>query len=109
MTNTNKPPRITKTTCEACKRPLAVAERGRIAHVHVACRTADNDFARMERAVEAACADMTDEELAQARKYWVGRFFHFTNGKFNRAKTKAQNAKAAKRKPVPASAQAELI
>lgn len=100
-TTTNRP---TTTKCEVCGRPVQVAAKGRIAHVHPACRDMDNDFARLERAVDAATAGMTAEELAAFRKMLVGRFFHWTNGKFNAAKGNG----SAKRKAAKASTTAQL-
>ena len=95
--------RPTSTLCEVCNRPVPVAAKGRIAHVHPACGTFDNDFARLERSVDAAIEGMSGEELAAFRKVLVGRFFHWTNGKFNAAKGNGSAKRKAK-----AAAAAEL-
>ena len=96
--------RPTVTTCEVCNRAITVAARGRIAATHAACGAVGNDFDRLERSVDAATDGMTVEELAAFRKFLVGKFFHWTNGKFNAAKGNGSaKRKAAKAKAAPAA------
>lgn len=101
-TPTIKHNRPTTEICEVCGRPVAVAARGRIAHVHPACGAVSHDFARLERSVDAATEGMSQEELAAFRKFLVGQFFHWTNGKFNAAKSNGSAKRKAKKAAAPA-------
>lgn len=87
--------RPTATRCEVCGRPVEVAAKGRIAHMHRECGTMINDFERFERAVEAVADGMTDDELRALRKLLCSRFFNFTNGRFNAVKRNRKVAEVA--------------
>lgn len=91
--------RPTSSTCEVCGRQMEIPAKGRIAAAHRECGTVRNDFDRLERAVDVATEGMSPEELRAFRKYLVGQFMHWTNGKFNATKAngaKGRKAKAAK-------------
>ena len=73
------------TVCGLCGQPVAVTgKRGPVGRYHAACRDADNDFARWERAMIAVVAGLpSNAARREFRQAVLSRVMHSVNATFN--------------------------